>query len=126
VIFHRAALLLLMFTPLVAGGQSTSPFAELRSKAIAQGSVQVKVTTRAVADAPTAGRTQAQRFAIQLAQQRLLLDLIPKGLVLGNEISMQADGAFTMRVFPDAIDYLAASNDVAALDEAVTSKRAQP
>jgi parvulin-like peptidyl-prolyl isomerase len=120
--FCPAALLLLLFAPLAASAQSVGRVSDLRSKAVAEGSVAVKVITRAVAAAPSApaARTAAQRSAIQLAQQKLLLDLIPRGLVEGNEIRLEPDGSFTMRVLPEGIDRLAGSGDVAALALATT------
>jgi hypothetical protein len=83
------------------------------------------VTTRAVADAASIGpaRTEAQHVAIQRAQHKVLAQLISRGLVVGNEINVQPDGSFTMRVLPSGIDQLAASADVAVLRAVV--KRTQ-
>lgn len=91
--------------------------ATLRNQATAEGAVEVRVTTRAVADAASVAtaRTEAEHVAIQRAQHRLLTQLISRGLLVGNEISLQPDGSFTMRVLPSGIDQLAASADVAVL-----------
>ena len=67
-ILHRAALLWLTLIPLVVVGQPPNRVTELRNKAMVEGSVEIKVTTRAVADAPSRSRTQAQRVTVQFAQ----------------------------------------------------------
>jgi len=124
-ILHRTALLCLALTPLITSGQTATPIAQMRNRAIAEGSVEVTVTSRAVAQAPLSpsARTQAQRFAIQLAQQKILMGLLPRGLVVGNEINAEPDGTFSMRVLPDAVDVLAASPDVIAVRERGSSDK---
>lgn len=120
--------LLLALIPLVVDAQSAAgAIAQLRNRAILEGAVDVKVTTRPIADSGLPGRapTEAQRIAIQRAQHRILVRLLPRGLVVGNEITMQPDGSFTMRVLPTGLDYLAASPDVAILDAGATRKETQ-
>lgn len=118
----RLVLACVALAPLIASGQPVLAIAQLRSQALTEGSVEVKVTTRALVDAATSptNHTQAQRLAIHLAQQRILLELVPRGLVVGNAINVQPDGSFTMRVLPEALEHLAASTAIAALGPAAT------
>ena len=117
--------LMAMVQFVVAAQPNAADVATLRNQATGEGSVEVTVTTRAVADAARIGaeRTEAQQVAIQRAQHKVLIQLISRGLVVGNEINLQPDGSFTMRVLPSGIDQLAASADVAVLRAVV--KRTQ-
>lgn len=118
--------LMAMVQFVVAAQPNPGDVATLRNQAIAERSVEVRVTTRAVADAASIGavRTEAQYVAIQRAQHKVLIQLISRGLVVGNEINLQPDGSFTLRVLPAGLAYLAASGDIATLDTVATRREA--
>jgi hypothetical protein len=121
-------LLLLLLAPTISSAQlAAGDLVNLRNKVVAEGSVEVKVSTRAVADAGStlAGLTNAQRIAIDRAQDRILLHLLSQGLLVGNEITVQPDGSFTMRVLPAGLELLLANTEVAALEPATTQEGAK-
>jgi hypothetical protein len=110
------ALVLLTLTPLVAPAQQVAAdISFLRNKATADGSIEVAVTTRAVADARASKSGPLavdQQRAIGRAQQKIMLILVSRGLVVGNEVSLQPDGSLVLRVLPQGLDFLAQSTDV--------------
>jgi len=112
-------IVLIFSVPLSAGAQpSTLDLTGLRAKAQAEGSVQVTVVTRAVSSAVSTGLSTAspeQRKAMRRAQDKILIRLISRGLVVGNEIFVQPDGSFSIRVLPDGLEQLAQSADVAEM-----------
>ncbi len=111
----NATLFLCLLLPVVALAQpSVVELSGLRSIAQTKGSVEVKVTTRAVAAAEVqkTAPTSGQRIAIGRAQQKIMLILVSRGLVVGNEVSLQPDGSLVLRVLPQGLDFLAQSADV--------------
>ena len=106
--------------PILSLAQSPPPLdlSALRAKAQLEGSVEVKVVTRAVAGLSAARKptlTAEQRREVQRAQDKILIPLIARGLVVGNEIFVQPDGSFTMRVLPDGLEQLARGAEVQEL-----------
>ena len=88
----------------------------LRSKARLEGSVEVKVVTRAAANGlgPSRSRqTVEERREVQRVQDKVLITLIARRLIVGNEISVQPDGSFSMRVSPEGLERLVQNADVA-------------
>jgi hypothetical protein len=122
------ALLCIAMAPLPLVAQpNPADVNRLRTQAIADGSVDVSVTSHAVA-ATRSGvvPTADQRIAIQRAQHKILIQLISRGLVVGKEVSVAPDGSFTMRVLPAGLDHLAASADVAILEVGATQIETHP
>jgi len=90
----------------------------LRAKAQNEGSVEVRVVSRAAASVVSSDLSNVnpeQRKAIQRAQDRILVGLIARGLIVGNEIFLQSDGSFSMRVLPGGLEALVVSTDVQKL-----------
>jgi hypothetical protein len=114
--------------PLVASAQQVAgDISYLGSKAAAEGSIEVVVATKAVADAraaKTGPLTAEQQRAIGRAQQKIMLILVSRGLVVGNEISLQPDGSFVLRVLPQGLDLLTQSSDVGEIRANADASRA--
>src|SRR5262245_29049196 len=89
----------------------------LRSTAQRDGSVVVTVTTRALSESRSnrGEPTTQQRAEIQQAQRKVLVALVAKDLVVGNEVAIQPDGSFTLRLLAQGLDELARNKDVAEL-----------
>jgi len=111
------AVVLLASFPLGALAQ-TSDLGTLRAKAQAEGSVEVRVVTRAAASTSTVGTiavSSEQRNAMRRAQDRVLIALVSHGLVVGNEIFVQPDGTFSLRVLPEGLEAMARNTDIQQL-----------
>jgi predicted outer membrane protein len=119
----KRLLALLALLPL--GIQAQTPSSDvraLRAKAISEGSVEINVVTRALALSNGASVTPDKKAEIARDQSKLMAQLIARNLVVGNEIWVQPDGSFTLRVLPDAIEYLSASREVSVLQPAPTER----
>ena len=113
------ALIIAVLLPLVAHAQTSpsSNLSALRSTARLEGSVEVRVVTRALAN-PVARSGRAltnQRRDVHWAQETILARLIVRGLVVGNHVSLQPDGSFTLRVLPAGLEQLAQDAEVQML-----------
>ncbi|HZF30368.1 MAG TPA: hypothetical protein VE907_14720 [Gammaproteobacteria bacterium] len=116
--------LLALLSPLLLEAQTPSAEAPaLRAKAIAEGSVEVHVVTRAVALSKGVTLTPERKAQIARDQSKIVMLLIARNLVVGNEITGEPDGSFSMRVLPAAIDYLAISPQIDTLEHASSGKR---
>lgn len=125
----RMISVLLIFAPLIGAAQQVaSDLAYLRSKAIAEGSVGVTVTTKSATD--TAGfkgaMTTEQQPAIGRALHKIMMVLVSRGLVVGNAASIQPDGSLVLRVLPEGLDVLARSPDVTAVRSTADASTVQP
>jgi limonene-1,2-epoxide hydrolase len=108
--------LLALLSPLLLEAQIPSAEAQaLRAKAVEEGSVEVKVVTRALSASRGSVLTPERHAQIARDQSRIVMLLVARNLIVGNEITIEQDGAFTMRVLPEAVDRLAASTDVAEI-----------
>ena len=112
----RMVLVLLAIAPLMVQAQPIAgdlPY--LRNKASTEGWVEVVVRTKASIDASVAKigeLTADERRAIGRAQQKIMLILVSRGLVVGNEVSLQPDGSLVLRVLPRGLDVLSESAEV--------------
>lgn len=111
--------LLALLAPLLLRAQTPSAEAPaLRAKAIAEGSVEVHVVTRAVALSKGATLTPERKAQIARDQNKVVMLLITHNLIVGNAITIQSDGSFVMRVLPEALDQLARTGNVQLIEEA--------
>src|SRR6185369_14033302 len=105
-----------------------SDLAALRGKAIAEKWVAVTVTTAATYDSRStaAGTTTTvqQRFPDRI-QQKLVMKLVSRDLVVGNEVSILSDRSLTMRALPAGLDFLAQSRDVSDIRATSDASRIQ-
>ena len=116
--------LLALLSPLLLEAQTLSAEAQaLRAKAIADGAVEVNVVTRALSASKGVAPTPERKAQIVRDQNRIVTLLVARNLVVGNEITVEQDGSFTLRVLPDAIDRLVVSADVAEIHGAVARDR---
>jgi hypothetical protein len=108
----HVVLVLLTLAPFaLEAQQSAGDLASLRSQAQRNGFVDVVVTTTAVANMRTAGTlapmvTPEQQRAIIRDQQKLVMALVSRGVLVGNEVSIQPDRSFVLRVLPQGLDLL--------------------
>jgi len=121
---------LLAVVPMVALAQPvSSDIAYLRTKANAEGWVEVSVTPRGAAEvralrAPSL--TTDKQTIIGRAQQKIMMILVSRGLVVGNEVSLQPNGSLVLRVLPRGLDFLAASPDVAEVRANIDASKVAP
>ena len=121
--------ILLTLAPLVAAAQPSGDITSLRNRASAEGSIEVVVATKAVVAARTSKtgtETADQQRAIGRAQRRIMLILVSRGLVVGNEVSLQQDGSLVLRVLPQGLDILAQSPEIQEIRATTGVSRTAP